>query len=119
MTMIEAPSLFDPPPVASARKNATVTELAGARKASVREGSKRARILAELAFQPLTDNELCRRLDPNPTDPASWPGLKSCRSRLVHKHKEVVGTGYMRDGQEVWRRVDRPEHARVLDTQPI
>lgn len=110
--IVEAPSLFETPPTASARKNATVTELTGARKASMREGSRRARIMELLDFAPMTDDELCLRLEANPR---WWPSVKSARSRCVHVHHEVVGTGRERAGQEVWRRVDRPEHARAMN----
>lgn len=51
------------------------------------------------AFGPMTDDELCRRIEP---DVRRWPTIKSARSRLKGA-RVLVASGVVRHGQQEWR----------------
>ncbi len=104
--------LFEFPPQGRSRHLDPITsKKAAARQTPERVWSKRERIVAELGFGPLTDDELCAKCEPNPR---WWPSWKTARSALK-KDGIVVATSLVRNGQTVWRRADRPQD-RPVDT---
>jgi hypothetical protein len=103
---VTAPTLFDLEPTGRARKADPETSCRAAR--ATNPAPLRDLIMEILAFDSLTDDEICRRL---PIDVRRWPSAKTARSGLKADGL-VVWAGYERSGQMVWRRKDKPQMAR-------